>query len=105
MLSFMMGSSRRMLALEKKALMVLRRMRCVSWSMVATMEFWAVLREKGLVVVCFHCWLRKIRILTSSSPPRKHVFVRFPCRAGIQRVDELGVVEVDLVGVDTNNGA
>jgi hypothetical protein len=48
MLSFMMGSSRRMLALEKKALMVLRRMRCVSWSMVATMEFWAVLREKGV---------------------------------------------------------
>lgn len=41
MLPFIIGSSLRMLALEKKALIVLRRLRCRPWSTVATMEFWA----------------------------------------------------------------
>lgn len=39
MLSYMIGSNMRMLDVGKKPLMVLRRLPCMSWSIVATMEF------------------------------------------------------------------
>lgn len=44
-----------MLAVEKKAFTALRRRRCMSWSIVATIEFGAIGKEDGSTVFRFRC--------------------------------------------------
>src|SRR4051812_20645177 len=96
MCAAMMGSSRLMLATEKKPLMALRRLRCTSWSMVPVMESGTEAHghSQRSVIVSAGCspgTRREGEALTSCPQADKWWLRGSPPAHGAQGVDEVRV--------------